>query len=143
MTPIEVAREGRWAEWHGLDEPSLAALDDPVPDHGAPAVVTLDGAPAVVILDNPPQGDGLAALGEPELVQPARLERFGFETTEHVWPRRGLVLVVAAPYEHAPAEDRTPRIVRAELFAPCSLEAWRTEIAPRSAPRRPNRVRRD
>ena len=111
MTPLHVAQAGRWADWHGLDEPGL------------------------VVLDDPPTGDGLDAPAAPELVQPARHEIFGFETTEHVWPRRGLVLVVAAPYDHTPAHDRAPRIVRAELFAPCSLDEWRATIAPRSAPR--------
>jgi len=91
------------------------------------------------VIDDPPQGDGIDAAGPAELVQPARHEILGYETTEHVWPGRGLVLVVAAPYEHTPARDRAPRIVRAELFAPCSLEQWRATIAPRSAPVRPQR----
>jgi hypothetical protein len=49
------------------------------------------------------------------------------------------VLVTAVPYEHTPAQERSARIVRAELFAPCSLEHWQTSIAPRTRPPRPRR----
>jgi hypothetical protein len=117
VTPIEVARASRWALWHGLDEPGL------------------------VVLDDPPAADELEAVGRADLVQPARHELFGYDTTEHVWPSRGLVLVVAEPYDHTPVSDRTPRIVRAELFAPCTLDAWRTTIAPLSAPAQPRPMR--
>jgi hypothetical protein len=117
MTALEVAQAGRWGDWHGLE-----AGDD-----------------EVVVIDDPPEGDGLGAAGPAQLVAPARHELYGYETTDHVWPQRGLVLVGATPYEHTPASDRAPRIVRAELFAPCTLEHWRAAIAPRTAPRRPQR----
>jgi hypothetical protein len=162
MASLDVALAGRWAEWDGLGaDVSIAdveAVAGPARrSHAAPPgaypaeVVAFDGLRAwvraerveLVALDEPAAPDGalatLATLGSPELEQPARFERFGFETTEHVWPRRGLVLVTAVPYEHSEEADRSARLARAELFAPTTLDAWRIGLARAELPARPDR----
>lgn len=90
-----------------------------------------DGTVGLVQLDDPPAPDGieaaLAAPGRPELVRPARYVRYGLETEEHVYPWRGLTLVTGHPYDHGLDEGpagTAPMLVHAELFVPCSIDAW-------------------
>jgi hypothetical protein len=160
MTGIDVALDGRWTDWHGLD-PALdpAGLTDrfgPGRRHGPMLELAAgmqayveDGRVLLVQLDDPVARGGvaatLAALGPPELRQPARHVRYGDETTDHVYPGRGLALVVAVAYDHAAGPDhaggpdQTPRLVRAELFAPTDLATWRANWSDLGAPRPPLR----
>ena len=88
----------------------LVELEDPVAPGGAAAA--------------------LQALGQPELTQPARFTRYGYETTDHVYPARGAVLVTAQAYDHGlpgPPPDRILRLARAELFVPTDLAHWEQE----------------
>lgn len=132
MTALDVALAGRWTDWHGLD-PDLTP-DQFAARHPGPVArpVVRDGRVALVELDDPMAPGGvesvLAGLGEPALVQPARLVRYRYRTTDHVYPSRGLALVVAVAYDHGlpgPPPDRTPHLVRAELFVPTDLDGWR------------------
>ena len=164
MTSLEVALAGRWAEWEGLDAGLLVADLEAVagpgrgpraaPPGAYPAGVVEFGSGAVrawvraervelIALDAPAAPAGalatVAMLGPPALEQPARFEALGAETTEHVWPQRGLVLVTAVPYEHAGQPDRGVRLAHAELFVPVSLEEWRTGPARMELGPRPDR----
>ena len=94
-------------------------------------VVDEGGCTALVELDEPLAQGGvqvvLRGLGPPALTQPARLIRYRYETTDHVYPARGLALVVAVAYDHGlPGlpPDRTPQLIRAELFVPTDLDDW-------------------
>jgi hypothetical protein len=159
VTAIDVALDGRWTDWRGLDSAlDLAALTTrfgstsgdghvldlpPPPPLSALRVYVDHGQVRLVQIDDPVAPAGvaatLAALGPPALRQPARLVRYGFETTDHVYPDRGLALVVAVAYDHSPEPDRRTRLVRAEVFAPSGLSTWRATWGGLGAPRPPLR----
>lgn len=155
---LDIALQGRWPEWTGLDpflDPvSLVQRFGPAHAHRTPfggrygEMVDLvappplaglriwcrDGAVTLVELDEPAAPAGIAtvlqALGPATLTQPARYTRYRYETTDHVYPGRGLVLVVAVAYDHdlpGPPPDRTPHLIHAELFAPTDLPNWRAQ----------------
>src|SRR5215468_2713436 len=155
MTALEVALAGHWGSWWGLDpglDPAdLTARYGQPRGGGSPAggqfgemvelpppapltalrVWSRDGRVALVEVDDPAAPDGadaaVQALGQPALTQPARLTRYRYETTDHIYPARGTALVVAVAYDHGlpgPAPDRTPRLVHAELFVPTDLPGW-------------------
>jgi hypothetical protein len=151
MTPLDVALAGRWKDWHGLEDlapgdleaavgPLSPGTDADLAFAGGRAWVR-DGRVVLVALDAPRAPAGAAAAvtaaGAPASSEPARQLALGFATTDHVFPERGLVLVSADPYEDAP--ERAPKLLRAELFGPRSLEDWRYELARLSAPPRPHR----
>jgi hypothetical protein len=75
-------------------------------------------------MDDPVASGGvdatLTALGPPDLSQPARLARYGYDTTDHVYPRRGLALVVAVAYEHTSAPDAARDPMTAGRVTECS-----------------------
>jgi hypothetical protein len=152
---LPIVTDGRWADWTGLDaglDPAtLIARYGRVTDQhtksnrrygdvidlAAPAPLTgmrawsSYGEVSLIEVGDPPAPGGVPAvlesLGPAGLVQPARYIRFRYETTDYVFPDRGLVLLVEAPYQHGLPDDppdTTPRLVRAELFVPCDLETW-------------------
>jgi hypothetical protein len=175
LTALEVALAGRWEHWWGLepglDPAELAMLYPPVPgrqgggvdprygdmlDLRPPNPLTAlrvwsrDGRVVLVELEDPLVPDSpdaaLLALGQPQLTQPARFTRYGFETTDHVYPARGAVLVTAQAYDHGlpgPPPDTTPRLARAELFVPTDLAHWQQQWRHFGKPRPPLTLLRD
>jgi hypothetical protein len=164
MTDIEVALAGEWSRWSGL-EPELHIGDlaaryglvgegngtvqelvPPPPLTAWRAHIDDAGRVLLIQLDDPTAPDGagavLRALGEADLSQPARLQRYGVETMDHVYCARGLALVSAIDYEHGlPGEDpdRALRLIRAELFAPVDVAGWQARWGQLGAPRPPLR----
>lgn len=169
MTALDVALAGRWEHWWGLDpglDPaSLASLYGRVPSRRGPQsdeqfgqvldlrppnplaalrVWSRGGQVVLVELEDPAAPDGpdaaLRALGQPALTQPARFTRYGYETTDHVYPARGAVLVTAQAYDHGlpgPPPDRASRLARAELFVPTDLAHWEQQWRHFGMPRPP------